>query len=641
MRKIFILFLLLTISQISLAQTDKIAPSLTGTELIDFLQSGYSVTNSLGYTSGRDAMFNTIDKKDGQIRCVYTGYTVTFTNRQDAQDKGFNTEHIWPQSFFDQESTMRSDIHHLFPTRVDVNGARSNFDFDEIPDDQTDTWYEGSSNQSSIPGANIDDYSELLKNTSFEPREDHKGNVARAVFYFWTIYQDDSDIINDGTDNEAFFNRMKDVLLTWHDDDPVDTTEIARSLAIEGFQGNRNPFVHDTTLARRAFFGGGVVEPDTLDNPLIGKVVTIAAEFFDVDYKDGGVDKSVRFLYADDFIAKDTAGVTFTLTDYEVVEEVEVEWEAGIMEGEYLAKILSVNKFEADKDTIIIGPTASVKALLISGVIDATLTGGTPKAVELFATEDVPDLGVFALGSANNGGGSDGVEFTLSGSLAKGDYMYVATEGPNFDTWFGFEATLIDDFSVAVNGDDALELFYDTTKAFSGAEIVVDTFGELNVNGDGTAWEYTNGWAYRVDFSGPDSTSFNIDNWDFSGPDALEGATSNADAEISFPAGTFKYDLGTNNEEFQNLPIQFSLSQNYPNPFNPGTSIEYKIGEPGLVTLRVYNLIGREVATLVNQLQLSGSYKVNFDGTNLSSGIYMYQLSVGSHSLIQKMSLIK
>lgn len=641
MRKIFTIAFVLFISQLAIAQTDQIAPTLTDTDLINFLQNNYSVTNSLGYNSGRDAMFNTIDKKDGQIRCVYTGYTITFSNRQDAQNKGFNTEHTWPQSFFDQESTMRSDIHHLFPTRVDVNGARSNFDFDEIPDDQTDKWYEGSSNQTTKPGANIDDYSELLNNTAFEPREDHKGNVARAVFYFWTIYQDDSDIINDGTDNEAFFNRMKNVLLEWHDADPVDDTEIARSLAIEGFQGNRNPFVHDTTLVRRAYFGGGIIEPADFDNPLTGKVSNIQSQFFDVDYKDEGVDKSARFLYANDFVAKDTADMAFTLTDYEMIEEVEVEWEAGIAEGEYFAKVLSVIKFEEDKDTVIVGPTASVKALLISGVIDATLSGGTPKAVELFATEDIPDLGVFAIGSANNGGGSDGVEYTLSGSVAKGDYIYVATESTNFDTWFGFEADFVDDFSVAVNGDDAVELFYDTTKAFSGTEIVVDTFGQLDVNGDGTAWEYTDGWAYRMDFSGPDSTSFNIDNWFFSGPSALDGASSNADADTPFPVGTFKFEVGTNNEFSEESPEQIRLLQNYPNPFNPSTNIEYQVANSGLVTLRVYDLVGREVASLVNEYQASGLYTVTFNAGNLSSGIYVYRLSTNDYSLTQKMSLIK
>lgn len=260
MKKIYFALIVSLISIPSLAQDDLIAPELTKADLIDYLQQNFSVTSQKSYNAARDAMFEDIDGKSGQISCVYTGYTISFTDRQDAQGSqaanDFNTEHIWPQSFFDSDLPMRSDIHHLYPTRVDVNGARSNFKFDEVPDQQTSTWYRDNSNQSSIPSENIDEYSELLSGTSFEPREDLKGNVARSIFYFWTIYQDNSSITTDGTDNLAFFESMKDVLLTWHQLDPVDSIEVSRSIEIEAVQGNRNPFIHDTTLVRRAYFDG-------------------------------------------------------------------------------------------------------------------------------------------------------------------------------------------------------------------------------------------------------------------------------------------------------------------------------------------------------------------------------------------------
>ncbi len=267
MKKFLLLAACLVLSNSLAAQDDLIAPELTKAELITYLQQNYAVTNSLSYNAARDAMFEDIDGKSGEITCVYTGYTISFTDRQDAQGSqaagDFNTEHSWPQSFFDQAIPMRSDIHHLYPTRVDVNGARSNFRFDEIPDGLTDRWYSGNSNQTNIPSSNIDEYSEL-DGDRFEPREDHKGNLARAMFYFWAIYQNNSSITSDGTDNAAFFNGMKEVLLTWHDADPVDSLETARSIEIESFQGNKNPFIHDTTLVRRAFFNGIAIsnEPD-------------------------------------------------------------------------------------------------------------------------------------------------------------------------------------------------------------------------------------------------------------------------------------------------------------------------------------------------------------------------------------------
>jgi hypothetical protein len=83
------------------------------------------------------------------------------------------------------------------------------------------------------------------------------------------------------------------------------------------------------------------------------------------------------------------------------------------------------------------------------------------------------------------------------------------------------------------------------------------------------------------------------------------------------------------------------LQQNYPNPFNPSTVISYSIAKAGNVTLKVYNMLGQEVATLVNGYQAANSYKVNFNASGLSSGVYMYKLSTGSNEIIKKMVLMK
>jgi hypothetical protein len=85
------------------------------------------------------------------------------------------------------------------------------------------------------------------------------------------------------------------------------------------------------------------------------------------------------------------------------------------------------------------------------------------------------------------------------------------------------------------------------------------------------------------------------------------------------------------------LPKEFSLEQNYPNPFNPGTIIQYAIGSRQYVTLKVYDVLGNEVATLVNEYKAAGSYKVEFNvgrdsSPALASGIYFYQLKAGDPS---------
>jgi len=89
------------------------------------------------------------------------------------------------------------------------------------------------------------------------------------------------------------------------------------------------------------------------------------------------------------------------------------------------------------------------------------------------------------------------------------------------------------------------------------------------------------------------------------------------------------------------IPKGYKLSQNYPNPFNPLTQINYNVGEGGLVNLKVYNILGVEVATLVNEYKPAGSYQVSFEGNNLSSGVYIYNLSVNNFTKTRKMILEK
>ncbi len=95
------------------------------------------------------------------------------------------------------------------------------------------------------------------------------------------------------------------------------------------------------------------------------------------------------------------------------------------------------------------------------------------------------------------------------------------------------------------------------------------------------------------------------------------------------------------NEKVNPTPRQFSLAQNYPNPFNPITMIRYELPERADVTLKVYDVLGREVATLVNAAQGQGSYQVPFNASNLASGIYFYRLKAGSFMQTKKMLLVK
>ena len=158
--------------------------------------------------------------------------------------------------------------------------------------------------------------------------------------------------------------------------------------------------------------------------------------------------------------------------------------------------------------TILISAFTFGQDMVITGTFDGPLTGGIPKVIEIYVVNDVADLSTYGIGSASNGGGTDGVEFVFSGSATAGDFLYISTTDAEFKTYFGFSPDFVEATASNNNGDDAIELFYDSTSTFSGAEIVVDTFGEINVDGTGTAWDYLDGWAYRKNSTGPDGSYF-------------------------------------------------------------------------------------------------------------------------------------
>ncbi|MCF6271442.1 MAG: T9SS type A sorting domain-containing protein [Melioribacteraceae bacterium] len=89
------------------------------------------------------------------------------------------------------------------------------------------------------------------------------------------------------------------------------------------------------------------------------------------------------------------------------------------------------------------------------------------------------------------------------------------------------------------------------------------------------------------------------------------------------------------------IVLDYSLSQNYPNPFNPSTVINFSIPESGLVTLKVFNILGQEVVELVNDVKSAGTYEVSFDASGLTTGMYVYKIQSGNYTATKKMMLIK
>ena len=245
---------------------DVIGEGLYEEELINFLRANYKTSTTLGYTAARDTMYLRIDRIDGQVKGVYTNFAVDLPDTgvdpsTHLYENGINCEHVWPRSMYEGEEPLKSDMHALRPCKDNVNSARGNKPFNEVVDEQTTIWYWQDSQTSNIPSSNIDEYSEN-HGSYFEPREDRKGDIARTIFYFYTMYSEVAD--------DNFFEGQKEVLKTWHEQDPANEDEITRTWGIAGYQQNKpNPFILDETLIERAYFYDGILIGDLNEDGLL------------------------------------------------------------------------------------------------------------------------------------------------------------------------------------------------------------------------------------------------------------------------------------------------------------------------------------------------------------------------------------
>ncbi len=253
-KRVLFSFIFATVSAASFAQPT-VPDNLNLEPLRDWLKSNWyqPYFDDLGYNGARMEMFGFTDEEDGAIHGVYTGFeqASTYTTYLNP----INTEHIVPQSFFGALSPMKSDLFNIKPSHGNANSARGNSSFGEVAD-ETAQWYGidefgGYVSQSSIP-ENPELWTERSSNL-WEPRDDAKGDIARLIFYFYTMYPTEAG------DMAQIGDIM--TLYTWHLEDPVSSFESTRNNRIQEVQGNANPYISQPDLVQRAWFWNGDIIP--------------------------------------------------------------------------------------------------------------------------------------------------------------------------------------------------------------------------------------------------------------------------------------------------------------------------------------------------------------------------------------------
>ncbi len=234
----------------SLVRTfEDLSDDLSGENLFQYLHKRTEIKTPLSYTTSSNLMFSSVDNftcENGKSG-VFAFYSLTCVNGTSSEGSDYheegdkngdgykedcmNIEHIWPQSFFDKNLPMRSDMHHLRPTFTKPNNVRGSFSFGEVEN------YVYSVNS----GAKFD-------GQYFEPPDSVKGDVARAILYFVVRYYDKK--IKPSNYNDFFLSKVE-TFLKWNRMDQPDSYEKTRNDRVYAAQGNRNPFIDDYTLADR------------------------------------------------------------------------------------------------------------------------------------------------------------------------------------------------------------------------------------------------------------------------------------------------------------------------------------------------------------------------------------------------------
>lgn len=209
------------------------ATGQTGTALIAALNDIIDNHRSFDYTTARDSLYAVVDDPDNDdlIVDVYTARTEVVNSRSSAAAVGFNTEHIWPRSMGAETNTAGgTDLHMLMTADETANGQRLNYPFGSVTGS---VLWEG-------PLVN-GERSRLGRDASnrivFEPRASRRGDIARAILYWYVRYKGEQTL------SLANFNVEEATILQWHAADPPDSYEIARHAVVYRVQQNRNPFI--------------------------------------------------------------------------------------------------------------------------------------------------------------------------------------------------------------------------------------------------------------------------------------------------------------------------------------------------------------------------------------------------------------
>ncbi|MBT8375640.1 MAG: endonuclease [Bacteroidia bacterium] len=555
--------------------------------LYDQLYDGNGIPGSNGYIDTHSdvavASGNNYEN-DGTILDMYSefpfgpddyNYThgVNQCGNQSAEGDCYNREHLVPQSSFDSDFPMQSDINHVIPTDGRVNNFRGSLPFGEVA-----TADFTSLNGSKRGTSNVSGYSGLM----FEPIDEFKGDIARALLYFAVRYEDtvdgytSFDMFN-GTNDEVFYPWAITLLLDWHYNvDPVDQRERDRNQAAYAFQNNTNPFVDHPEYADMIWNPTVDSDPPTAPTNLMASNPTVSTIDLSWTASSDNIGVTSYDVYRDGGNPVSTSNTSITITGLSPNTEYCFT---------VFARDAALNTSPSSNiacETTEQGSTTT-NELFISEYIEGSSNN---KAIEIANfTGNTVSLSSYTIARDVNSNGTWGASLQLTGSIANMD-VHVITRGDASGSFTAVADQLSSGDAMSFNGNDPVGLFKNGT--------LIDIFGTFGGSNDYTNETYRR----KPSVAGP-STAFDLSGeWDVF-------STDNVD------------DLGSHSQLLSIIDVPLSELRIYPNPAS-GSNIS--IGIQKTINYKIYNVLGSVV-----KRGKSNNGKINIE--SLKAGVYLIQFN--------------
>lgn len=500
----------------------------------------------------------------------------------------YNREHLIPQSSFNSNYPMQSDIHHVIPTDCRVNNFRGSLPFGEVA---TPDWT--SLNGSMRGSSDITGYS----GTMFEPLDEFKGDIARALLYFATRYEDtvngytSFDMFN-GTNNQVFQTWAIDMLLDWHYNvDPVDQRELDRNNAAYNFQGNANPFVDHPEYANMIWNPAPDTEVPTAPTNLMASNPTSSSIDLTWTASTDNIGVTSYDIYVDGVNTFNTANTSFTATGLSS----ETNYCFTIYAKDAAGNTSTVSNQACETTT---AGSSNSNEIFFSEYMEGSSNN---KALEIANfTGSTVNLSIYTLKlSANGAAGWTTATYAFPGGaqIVDGD-VYVIGNGS-----LAVCTGAVDDSNnsiTAFNGNDAVGLFKN--------DVLIDIIGTL---GDGNTFAQNTTLVRNPDVYEP-NTTYTASEW------------------TSFASNTCD-DLGSHTQNTLSIGDVNDLNNVnfYPNPLK-GNQLYFNTKQT--LNINLYNILGKKVLT---QEVNNTNNTINLN--NFSKGVYLVKISNQNQTITKKL----